>query len=130
MEIINNENAVVDHQRVIAEVVKIMVIQNLFSSDNCKNFELEVKWFDNCRERGYMYRLLNAKQDYTFSVYEHRNSDSIIINGCKTESVESFGAYKGDKWDYYHKYTYDQHYYVAKKLTRMLVTCFRGEFEE
>lgn len=120
----------IHNQDTIAEVVKLLLLHRLSFSEFLCGEELEIKEFDNCRESGYMYRVLGSKQDITFSVYEHRNSDDIIINGCFTKDVQPYGAYNGDKWDYLNNFGYDQHYNVASKLSQYLVMCFIGTFDE
>jgi hypothetical protein len=59
--------------------------------------ELVFGTFDNCREYG----ITVTVGGWTFSVYEHRNSDDIIVNGCPTADVQPFGPYAkdGDKYD-------------------------------
>lgn len=121
----------VHNQDTIAEVVKLLLLHRLSFSEFLCGEELEIKEFDNCRESGYMYRVIGSKQDITFSVYEHRNSDAIIINGCFTKDVKPYGAYNGgSKLDYLNSFGYDQHYKVASKLSEYLVLCFLGTFNE
>lgn len=120
----------VSNQETIAEVVKVLLLHRLSFSNVLRGTQLEIKEFDNCRESGYMYRVIGAEQDITFSVYEHRNSDEIIINGCLTENVQSYGAYNGDsKWDYLNSFSYDQHYKTADQLSKHLELCFIGKFD-
>ena len=119
------------NQETIAEVVKLLLLHRLSFSELLCDEELEIKEFDNYRESGYMYRVIGSKQDITFSVYEHRNSDDIIINGCFTKDVKPYGAYNGgSKWDYLNSFGYDQHYSVALKLSQYLEKCFIGKFDE
>ncbi|QHJ86411.1 hypothetical protein SEA_KUWABARA_75 [Gordonia phage Kuwabara] len=58
-----------------------------------------VSWdtFDNCREHGLTVRTPGG---WTFCWYEHRNSDTIHIEGCPSTEVQSFGPYGGEsKYD-------------------------------
>jgi len=124
--IISNEKGYYTNN-MIADVILAMVkhrVQNLGS-----DFQVEVGTFDNCREYGKTYRVLGAKQDYTFCVYEHRNSDQICINGCPTGEVKPYGPYcNGSKYDYYFSANYDEHHRVAFELVEMLVQCKEGKF--
>lgn len=52
--------------------------------------------FDNCREWG----LTVTAGDWTFCTYEHRNGDTIEIQGCPTDQVQPFGPW-GDADDSY-----------------------------
>lgn len=116
-------------QDTIAEVVKLLLLDGVKFNDNLQGKILEIKPFDNCRESGYMYRVLGSKQDCTFCVYEHRNSDEIIINGCLTQDVKSYGAYGGSsKWDYLYRFSYDEYYAVAKRLGLLLEQCYLGVY--
>ena len=122
-----------NHQWFLNDIVYEILKQKLscFRDDQGIVLEIDVTTFDNCREYGYMYTLLNGKQKYSFIVYEHRNSDSVIINGCKTSEVKPYGAYKeGTKWDYIKDFHHYEFYEVAKSLCGYLVECFKGEFVE
>ena len=71
----------VSTQDTIAEVIKLLLLDSLKYSEILGGKSLEILPFDNCRKHGYMYHIVGGKQDLVFSVYEHRNSDEIIING-------------------------------------------------
>lgn len=110
----------------IAETILAFLKYNLSEDDG---LQVEVGTFDNCREYGNTYRAIGAKQDYTFCVYEHRNSDQIYINGCLTEEIKPYGPYSGDdKWFYHAIFSYNQHYEVAQKLYEFLIDCKNGLF--
>ena len=112
----------------IADVILAMM-KYLVHCNTSTDFQVEVGKFDNCREYGNTYRVLNAKQDYTFCVYEHRNSDQICINGCPTEEIKIYGPYTdGSKYDYHYSVSYDEHYRAAIKLIEFLVECKNGTF--
>ncbi|QGJ95059.1 hypothetical protein SEA_REDWATTLEHOG_198 [Gordonia phage RedWattleHog] len=55
--------------------------------------------FYNCREYGVTYH----RRGWTFALYEHRNSDQIILNGCPDPEVQSYGPYGDvdDKHNYF-----------------------------
>lgn len=121
----------VSTQDTVAEVIKLLLLDALKYSEVLGGKSLEVIPFDNCREFGYMYHIIGGKQDLTFSVYEHRNSDEIIINGCKTSKVKSYGAYNGDsKYSYLKNFSFNQHHTVAKQLRAYLEESFLGLFDE
>lgn len=119
------------NQATIAEVIKLLLLNHLSFSDCLIGEQLEIKKFNNCRESGYMYRVINSKQDITFSVYEHRNSDEIIINGGFTSNIKPHGIYNGgSKWDYLNNFMYNEHYAVAKRLREYLEQSYVGTFDE
>lgn len=75
--------------------------------------ELVFGTFDNNREYG----ITVTVSGWTFSVYEHRNSDDIIVNGCPTADVEPFGPYGGgDKYDVLHGSPWRDYEGAAKAL--------------
>lgn len=121
----------VSTQDTVAEVIRLLLLDTLKYSEVLGGKSLEVIPFDNCREFGYMYHIIGGKQDLTFSVYEHRNSDEIIINGCKTSNVKPYGAYNGgSKYSYLKNFSFDSHYQVAKQLKVYLEESFLGLFDE
>ena len=121
----------VSTQGTVAEVVKLLLLDSLAYSKILGGKSLEILPFNNCREYGYMYHIVGGKQDLVFSVYEHRNSDEIIINGCFTKDLKTYGAYNGDsKWDYLNNFKYNEHYAVAKKLREYLEQSYIGVFDE
>ena len=121
----------VSTQDTIAEVIKLLLLDTLKYSEILGGKSLEIIPFDNCREFGYMYHIIGGEQDLVFSVYEHRNSDEIIINGCKTSNVKPYGAYNGDsKYSYLKNFSFDQHYQVAEQLRKYLEESFLGLFDE
>ena len=111
----------------IADVIK-SILKHLISLDD-DDLIIEIGTFDNCREYGNTYRAIGADQDYTFCVYEHRNSDAIYINGCHTDEIKSYGPYSGDdKWFSHASFRYDEHYKAAQKLMCFLKEAIDGGF--
>lgn len=121
----------VSTQDTVAEVVKLLLLDSLKYSEILGGKSLEIIPFDNCREYGYMYHIVGGKQDLVFSVYEHRNSDEMIINGGFTSNIKPHGIYNGgSKWDYLNNFMYNEHYAVAKRLGEYLEQSYVGTFDE
>ena len=126
MKLINSEETYTTNN-MIADVILSLLKDRISGSEH--PITIEVGTFDNCREYGNTYRVVDAKQDYTFCVYEHRNSDNICINGCPTDEMKSYGPYSGGtKWDWYFSASYDEFYKVAAELHQMLIGCRDGVF--
>ena len=74
-----------------------------YASD--KPVSINVGRFENCREQGYVFTLhVDGKQAKHYAVYEHRNSDELIVLkqdglSMNTPSVEFMFGGKG-KYDY------------------------------
>lgn len=86
------------------------------------NKYVSVGTFTNCRECGYTFKVMEKGRSFTWCVYEHRNSDEIIING-KIGYIGINGdlPYNSDnKWDYLHSFSYDQHKECAEKLAELI----------
>lgn len=127
MKVLTGKNSGYYNNECIADVVECHLKNFLIESD----FDIEVGTFDNCREYGNTYRAVGAHQDYTFCVFEHRNSDEIIINGCPTNEIKPYGPYSGEsKYDCYESFRYNQHYDAARKLYEILSECFAGDFKD
>lgn len=107
-------------------LVNSMIVLELLRNDEQLNrcCEIYVECFINCRECGLTFTLHYCKDDnekifypkfdnrWTYCVYEHRNSDQIIINGKK-----NWTSWNGDlpySEDNAHKYfasfNYGEHY--------------------
>lgn len=71
--------------------------------------------FNNCREYGITYKY----NGWTFCLYEHRNSDNIILQGCPDADVEPYGPYGKDsdsKWDVLADFKFGQYENAAEAL--------------
>lgn len=90
-------------------------ILNLLKRDkDLKSIEIYVRCFMNCRECGLTFTIYpksNRLESKTFCIYEHRNSDEIIIN-----SKVGWGGfsdqlpYKGEsKYEYDVAFRYNEH---------------------
>lgn len=137
MELKLNE-FIINRQKQIAEIIKCLLgrkIESLQDQDydfwESQNVTIEIGEFDNCRESGYTYSIVNSKQDMVFCVYEHRNSDQIIINGCMRKDIKPYGPYNGtSKYDYLFSYSYNEYEDVANKLAEFLLQSYKGTFNE
>lgn len=76
--------------------------------------KLDFGTFDNLREYG----LTVTVGGWTFAAYEHRNSDDIILNGCPTAEVQSYGPYAadGDKHDVLFSARWKQYHEAAQAI--------------
>lgn len=76
---------------------------------------IEVGRYENCREQGYVFTLNVGFTQKHFAVYEHRNSDDIIVlisnrQTINTPNVDDMWADKGEncsKWDYDKAFPYN-----------------------
>lgn len=118
----------------------LLVLEHLRNNEELNQLcDITVGTFTNNRECGltfYLNGVTNDKGQYkswvfgsrmnlgfTWCVYEHRNSDSIIING-KEGLVSANGdlPYIGEsKSDYLAEYRYNQHLEVADKLAEFMM---------
>ena len=78
-----------------------------------KPVSINVGRFENCREQGYVFTLcVDGRQVKHYAVYEHRNSDELIVlkqNGfsINTPSVEFMFGDRG-KYDYDKSFNYGE----------------------
>lgn len=110
----------------------LIVLEGLRANQKLRNYEITVGTFTNCREVGLTFVIMgyydmkgeyHSVKNFTWCVYEHRNSDSIIING-KGGYVCSNGElpYGGDsKYSYLASFRYDQPYKCTNALADMII---------
>jgi len=103
--------------------VSIKVLNEL--SKLTLNKRVLVGTFTNCRECGCTFIISKNEPTYkafTFCVYEHRNSDEIIINGSEGYiSCNGDLPYNGDsKYSYLNSFRYDSHIECAEKLAELI----------
>lgn len=109
-------------QERLAEIILSLTIEEL--TDIRFAGKVEIGTFDNCRERGYTYKVDGG--EFTYCVYEHRNSDQIIINGCKNEEVKPYGPYNGgSKYDYLECFSYNEYTKCAEELASKLLDDYK-----
>lgn len=106
--------------------ISLEVLKRLKRRKEIKEYEIAVGCFTNCREVGLTFCPLKKGKEYfekknikTFCVYEHRNSDQIIING-----KEGYICWNGElpynsdsKYDYLGQAGYEEY----DKATDILV---------
>ena len=104
----------------------LIVLELLRNNDELRDYSIHVGTFTNCREVGltfivtgiYLENKYHVVDNFTFCVYEHRNSDEIIING-KEGYVCLNGElpYAGEtKYRYIKSFRYDKHDQAADHL--------------
>lgn len=74
---------------------------------------IEVGRFENCREQGYVFSLRYKFKQKNYCVYEHMNSDNLIVlindtYTINTPTLDEMWAGKKDKWDYDKDFKYGQ----------------------
>jgi hypothetical protein len=94
------------------------------------DISIGVGTFTNCRENGLTFRVQNKKSGFfTFCVYEHRNSDEIIVNG-RFGYVNSNGdlPYISDSPSVYLKsFKWENYSDCAAYLAKRIVEFYNGE---
>jgi hypothetical protein len=102
-----------------------IVLEFLRDNPELKDISVSIGAFTNCRECGLTFKVMERKdcKTFTWCIYEHRNSDSIIINGKKGYiSMSGDLPYKSDsKWDCIKSFDYNQHYECANFLAEEIV---------
>ena len=71
---------------------------------------LQVGRYENCREQGYVFSIRMSGHQRNYAVYEHRNSDQLIvlISDVLTINVPSIDDMWHDKGENPSKYDYDK----------------------
>lgn len=90
-------------------------VEDLTYDDEYKA-NIRVGRYENCREQGYVFTLLYKGIQRNYAVYEHRNSDSLIVLisntfTINTPSIDDMYADKGEnpsKYDYDKAFCYGQ----------------------
>lgn len=92
------------------------------------HLSVSVSTFYNCREAGLVYTIMEPSGKLqSFSVYEHRNSDSIIINGCEDWDGESLPYAADSKNAFYAEIPCGEYSQAADALLFFLREAARGE---
>lgn len=102
----------------------LIVLEHLRNNEDLKDIHIAVGTFTNCRECGLTFRVMSKRAEaFTWCIYEHRNSDNIIING-KEGYITMNGElpYKGDsKYIYIASFNWNQHLECAHKLAELII---------
>jgi hypothetical protein len=109
------------------------MIERVVGLESADSLELtaHVATFYNCRETGLVYTI--TQPDGTarsFSVYEHRNSDSIIINGCTDWDGQRLPYAADSKNGFFAELACGSYEQAADALTFYLVEAARGELAD
>ena len=104
----------------------LIVLEHLRKKKYLQKLDITIGTFTNCRECGLTFLVSDyskkENQTFTFCIYEHRNSDTIIING-KAGHITMNGdlPYKTDnKNEYIAEFSCEQYYQCAKKLADLI----------
>jgi len=108
----------------------LIVLEHLRGIAELQDIDISVGTFTNCREVGLTFFVIAKSGEYfTWCVYEHRNSDELIING-KSGHHGKLGdlPYMSDsKYDYLSSFSYDEHKDCADKLAEMILKFYKEE---
>lgn len=87
----------------------------------------------NGRELGLVYTVMQPDGDSrSFAIYEHRNTDSIVINGATNWDVEEtpYGPYTGgSSWDFFAEFSSGEFKQSAETLGYFMKSAISGELE-
>ena len=109
----------------------LVILEFIRNNEELKNYDISVGTFTNCREAGLTFivsgytdknREYHVIEPFTYCIYEHRNSDDIIING-KDGYISANGdlPYNGKyKYDYIVAFEYNQHYECSCRLAELI----------
>ena len=72
--------------------------------------DIYVGRYENCREQGYVVSLCYKRRRINYAIYEHRNSDELIVlkSNCKTTNTPNVDVMWKDKGENASKYNYDK----------------------
>ncbi len=101
----------------------LIVLEHLRNDEELNEIDIRVQSFHNCREMGLTFTVHNKSESTTWCIYEHRNSDEIIINGVKNwTSFNTDLPYIGDsKYDSLASFSYNEHFKAYKKLKELIL---------
>lgn len=92
---------------------------------------VSVDTFFNGREYGNVYTVEEPNGDtMSFSVYTHRNSDNIIINGTRNWDKNDLPYFSDYKHDYFASFSDDEHEKAAETLSELLKKAQNGEVKD
>ena len=114
----------------------LIVLEFLRNEEELFDIPIDVGAFTNCREAGLTFKVMDTNckgfKSFTWCVYEHRNSDSIIINGKEGYlSLSGDLPYKGKtKYEYIGEFKYNQHYEAAQELSKLIQKFWKENKEQ
>jgi len=99
--------------------------------DDLEGIDIRIGAFTNCRECGLTFVVYSEEKGkhFTYCIYEHRNSDQIIING-KEGIIDLAGdlPYASDsKYNYIQGFPYNAHYECAEYFKDLIVKFAKKE---
>jgi hypothetical protein len=106
----------------------LVVLELLRNNEELKDIPVSVGTFTNSRECGLTFAII-GKQCFTWCVYEHRNGDSIIING-KSGYISMNGElpYIADSnWEYIASFEFGEYSQAAEKLSELVQDFWKKE---
>ena len=100
-----------------------LVLELLRNDEDLQGVNVDVECFQNGREMGLTFTVWQGATRITYCVYEHRNSDQIIVNHKKGwSSFTGDLPYKGEsKYEYDQAFRYDEHYKCYEYLKEQLI---------
>lgn len=109
-----------------------IILELLRNDEELKDIEIYVRCFMNCRECGLTFTIyLNPikLESKTFCIYEHRNSDKIIINSKDNWTALSEDLpYRGkNKYEFDAEFSYNQHYTCYLWLKDEILKLVKGK---
>lgn len=101
----------------------LIVLELLRNDEDLQEVDVYVRCFHNCREMGLTFTLWRgAKPNLTYCIYEHRNSDEIIVNHAEGwVGVGETLPYLGDKYTYDHAFPHGEYRQCADFLKTELL---------
>ena len=113
--------------------ISLIILEQLRNMEKLKDIDVFVGTFTNREECGLTFKIIKKDLSYfTFCVYEHGNSDEIIINGIDGY-ITACGKlpYKSDnRWDYIAKFDYNQFLEAAEKLEELIIEKYNEKSKE
>lgn len=126
MAALENEN-----QLYLSTVFVDKELKKAMETKNIKDGSVGVASFYNTREWGNVYTVTQPDGNKrSFSVYEHRNSDDIIINGKTNWEGDHELPYSGDsKYKYFGSFDYNRPDQAAESLARWIEAAQDGRLD-
>ena len=125
----NNSGEVKDRQLYLSLVFPVKELKTEMDRVGIDN--VSVSGFDNGREWGNVYTVMTPDgSTRSFSVYEHRNTDSIIINGTTNWDGKESPYASDSKRKFFGEFAADEHVRAAQSLTFYMMQAQKGELTD